>query len=107
MARTRAHVRSALQEERQQLLGGLAREDEGGTGTSDLADVATTRIEQFTDDRERQRRAERVAQIEAALQRLDEGTWGRCEVCGAKIAGARMQALPTADQCLDCASRRR
>ena len=107
MAKTRAHVRSALQEERQQLLEGLAREEEANTGTSDVADVATSRIEQFADERERQRRQERVAQIEAALQRLDEGTWGECEVCGGKIAGARMQALPTANLCVDCASKQR
>jgi DnaK suppressor protein len=96
-----------LQDERQQLLAGLAREDEGDTGTSDVADVATSRIEQASDDRERQRRRERVNQIEAALQRLDDGTWGTCASCGGKIAGARMQALPTADLCVDCASQRR
>ena len=107
MARTRSHVRTALQEERQQLLEGLAREEEANTGTSDVGDVATSRIEQFTDERERQRRQERVTQIEAALQRLDDGTWGQCEQCGGKIAGARMQALPTANLCVDCASRQR
>lgn len=107
MARTRAHVRSALQDERQQLLAGLAREDGGDTGTSDVADVATTRIEQLSDDRQRQRRLDRVAQIEAALQRLDDGTWGTCEGCGGRIAGARMQALPTASLCVDCASQQR
>lgn len=78
----------------------------GDANTADVADIATSRIEQFTDDRERQRRIERVSQIEAALQRLDEGTWGQCERCGGKIAGARMQALPTANLCLDCASKR-
>lgn len=109
MARTRAHVRTALQRERDLLLEGLSREDGGPKGdanTADVADVATSRIEQITDDRERQRRVERVSQIEAALQRLDEGTWGQCEQCGGKIAGARMQALPTASLCVDCASRR-
>lgn len=110
MARTRAHVRNALQQERELLLEGLSREEGApGTGdanTADVADVATSRIEQFTDDRERQRRADRVAQIEAALQRLDEGTWGQCERCDGKIAGARMQALPTASLCVDCASKR-
>lgn len=107
MARTRAHVRTALQQEREQLLEGLARPDEVGGNTADVADVATTRIEQFTDDRERQRRLDRVAQIEAALHRLDDGTWGVCERCGTKIAGARMEALPTATRCVECAALRR
>lgn len=107
MARTRAAVAAALQREREQLLEGLAREDEGGGNTADVADVATARIEQFTEDRERQRRTERIDHIEAALLRLEDGTWGICVDCGGKIAGARMQALPTATLCVDCASRRR
>jgi RNA polymerase-binding transcription factor DksA len=48
-----------------------------------------------------------VAQIEAALHRLDDGTWGVCERCGNKIAGARMEALPTATRCVECAAIRR
>lgn len=107
MARTRAAVAAALQREREQLLEGLAREDEGGGSTADVADVATTRIEQFTEDRERARRMERIDHIEAALLRLEDGTWGVCEDCGDKIAGARMQALPTATLCVTCASKRR
>lgn len=107
MATTQADVRTALQEERQQLLEGLAEEEEHDLGRSDIADAATGRIEQFTDDRERRRRQDRVAQIEAALQRLEEGTWGRCSDCGGEIAKARMKALPTAEQCVDCASKRR
>ena len=106
MARTHAHVRDALQRERNQLLQGLAREDSPviGLGTADVADVATTRIEQFTDDRERQRRLDRVAQIEAALLRLDDGSYGVCERCGDRIAAGRLEALPTATTCVSCAS---
>ena len=108
MARTRAHVRDALERERDQLREGLSHHTGGQAGdTADVGDVATSRIEQFTEDRERQRRLERIDQIEAALQRLEEGTWGVCESCGDKIAGARMQALPTATLCVACASKRR
>ena len=108
MARTRAHVRAALEREREQLLEGLAPQGPGEIGdTADVADVATSRIEQFTEDRERIRRQERVEQIEAAMARIDAGTWGVCERCGEKIAAARMQALPTATLCVACASKRR
>lgn len=108
MARTRAHVRTALQREREQLLEGLEQHRASEIGdTADVGDVATTRIEQFTDDRERQRRLERIDHIEAALHRLDEGSWGVCEACGERIASARMEALPTATLCVDCASKRR
>lgn len=107
MARTRAHVRAALERELEQLREGMVQQDGGGGDTADVADVATTRIEQFTEDRERQRRQERIAQIEAAVQRIDDGTWGVCADCGSRIAAARMQALPTATLCVGCASKRR
>lgn len=108
MARTRAHTRKALQEERDALLEELSQPEDTGNGeTAEIGDLATSRIEQFVDDRERQRRQDRVEAIEAALLRLDDGTWGVCSECGEKIAGARMEALPTATMCVACAGKRR
>ena len=40
-----------------------------------------------------------VADIDSALARLDEGTWGRCVVCGNEIDGERLEARPQADRC--------
>jgi DnaK suppressor protein len=37
----------------------------------------------------------------AALARLDDGTYGLCEVCGNAIADARLEAVPTARVCID------
>lgn len=105
MAITMDKVRATLEEERELLLQGLEREPELGDRTADVADVATTRIEQLTDDRERQRRQERIAQIDAALERMEQGTWGTCVGCGGSIPKARLQALPTATTCVACASR--
>lgn len=45
-----------------------------------------------------------IRQIEQALRRIDEGTYGSCARCGAAIAPARLQALPDASLCIDCAS---
>jgi len=45
-----------------------------------------------------------IRQIEQALRRIDEGTYGSCARCGAAIAAARLQALPDASLCIDCAS---
>lgn len=42
-------------------------------------------------------------QIRAALQRIADGTYGICANCGATIAPARLQALPTATLCINCA----
>jgi RNA polymerase-binding transcription factor DksA len=44
----------------------------------------------------------RVEEIDAALRRIEAGTYGRCEVCGGAIGEARLEALPTATQCVAC-----
>ena len=46
----------------------------------------------------------RAADAEAALGRLADGTFGRCERCSARIGDARLEARPTARTCIDCAS---
>ena len=50
----------------------------------------------------RERAAERVNQLSAALQRLHEGRYGLCERCGGVIELARLVALPEATTCRDC-----
>ena len=44
-------------------------------------------------------------QIEAAIQRIEDGRYGRCEECGGKIPKSRLEAIPYAAQCVRCASR--
>jgi DnaK suppressor protein len=46
--------------------------------------------------------AEMVARITAALARLDEGDYGRCQECGEEISEKRLRALPFATCCKDC-----
>lgn len=43
-----------------------------------------------------------AAKIEAALERLEKGTFGVCEACGSPIATARLKARPVTTLCLDC-----
>jgi len=45
-----------------------------------------------------------VEQINAALNRLDAGTYGRCTRCGGQIAPARLEVLPHAAACIECQS---
>ena len=42
-----------------------------------------------------------LADMERALRRLDEGTYGRCEACGRRIGAARLQARPAARFCIE------
>jgi RNA polymerase-binding transcription factor DksA len=46
----------------------------------------------------------RLGETEAALARLDEGTYGICLVCRKPIAAGRLEARPTASLCVECAS---
>lgn len=46
----------------------------------------------------------RLVEIDAALIRVEAGTYGVCENCGAEIAEARLEALPAARLCIACAS---
>ena len=43
-------------------------------------------------------------QIEAALERVEDGTYGLCEECGTKIPKQRLEAIPYASMCVKCAS---
>lgn len=45
-----------------------------------------------------------ISQIEAAIQRMDLGTYGQCTSCGADIGSSRLDAMPYAASCIDCAS---
>ena len=49
---------------------------------------------------------EHLAAIDAALRRLDEGSYGRCERCGQPIGAGRLAARPAATTCIGCAARR-
>ncbi|MGP8060573.1 MAG: TraR/DksA family transcriptional regulator [Acidimicrobiales bacterium] len=46
-----------------------------------------------------------LGEVEAAIVRLDDGTYGRCQGCGEDIAPARLEAMPAARFCIACASR--
>lgn len=45
--------------------------------------------------------------IDAALAKIEAGSYGRCEECEKQIAEARLEAMPTARLCIECASSRR
>ena len=49
-----------------------------------------------------QMKSETLNKIDAALRRLEEGTYGNCFECGDEISEARLRALPFAVRCKDC-----
>ena len=46
-----------------------------------------------------------LAEVEHALHKFEEGTYGLCDICGQSIDPARLEALPQATQCLNCKAR--
>ena len=50
----------------------------------------------------RERAEKELMLVETALERLDAGTFGRCQRCGREVAAARLQAIPWAAHCIDC-----
>jgi DnaK suppressor protein len=50
-----------------------------------------------------QRRATEMARIDAALIRIDDGSYGECLRCGEDIAEGRLEVDPAATLCVDCA----
>lgn len=69
------------------------------TGDADTATVTVDREVDYT----LEGHSERVLQeIEAALQRIEEGTYGLCQNCGKPIAEERLEAMPYATLCIEC-----
>ena len=49
-----------------------------------------------------QREGDYLDHVDEALQRVDDGTYGICRVCGDDIGRPRLEAVPTTTQCIDC-----
>jgi DnaK suppressor protein len=105
-------ARRALSEERKRLchqlseLGGtdageLRSDVEYGDGFADAAAATAERTERLGLIDRLHRSLE---QVDRALAKIDEGTYGRCEQCGEAIGAARMEARPTSTLCVDCKS---
>ena len=74
-------------------------EDQEGANGQHAADHGSEveeqmELEGLSDESRRQ-----VGEIDAALARIDDGSWGRCVVCGKDIDGERLEALPYAARC--------
>jgi DnaK suppressor protein len=47
--------------------------------------------------------AQSIRVIQAAIERIDDGTYGICDRCGEEIGEARLEAIPEATRCVNCA----
>lgn len=103
-------IRQALEERRDDThrrVALLAQRPELGSAQGfgkRIGDGTTEAISRLTDIGVGQSLESTLARIERALSKLDEGTYGDCDVCGKPIARARLQAMPDSVLCLDCAA---
>jgi DnaK suppressor protein len=90
-------------------------------GLADSQQAATAIIEERESEIEENAQKERIAgltsrlsdrdqrtirEINAALEKIEDGTYGQCAWCEGEIKPARLRALPTAVLCIDCATAR-
>ena len=104
MTKPSSDPRATLLVERERLLAGLA---EGIVAPDPMtygsqAAAASQVFEQQRDLALRDKDQQHLTAVDAALARLDDGTFGTCVRCGRPIAPERLQALPWAAHCIDC-----
>jgi DnaK suppressor protein len=108
---TKVKARKRLEEERTRLEGvrdGILREgeeaDEGGELSSvdqHPGDLGSETFEHEKNLSLLEQVSDELLQIEAAFQRLEQGTYGTCQACGRPIAAERLEALPASRFCVD------
>jgi DnaK suppressor protein len=97
-------VRIALVTERERLVVELG-EAIVAPGQMTYGSQAAAASQVFAQQRDlalRDRSLAQLALVEAALARVDDGSFGRCERCGKPIASARLEVLPWAAYCIEC-----
>lgn len=100
-------VKKKLLEMRRELLSEIISNVKSESQTlkseiGDLYDLASSERERELSlllcDRDRKK----LALIDEALSRIEDGTYGTCESCGEKIAKGRLMAMPFAKLCISC-----
>jgi DnaK suppressor protein len=103
-------TRAQLEQERDVLrrqLADLGFGDDGGlVYDSNFADSSQVTAERGEAEALAAKLREALREVEVALGKLDTGTYGVCEACGQQIDSARLEAMPTARLCINCASKR-
>src|SRR5581483_5325763 len=68
----------------------------------DPNDRASQETDMSLELRSRDRERKLIKKIDEAIERIDTGDYGYCEVCGVEIGVERLEARPTAELCIDC-----
>jgi DnaK suppressor protein len=94
----RADVRAAERER-------TAEAADGDQGVGDRKDEASRRQRVAMSGRQEERDLQELEQVEAALRRLDAGSYGDCSSCGEPVKLDRLMVQPAAERCAACQAR--
>lgn len=105
-----AAAKTALEDERERLTADLARLREGRGGDSAArleqgADDAVATYAHELDEGVEEELEGTIGEVDAALGRIADGTYGTCVDCGSAIGAQRLAAMPWAARCIDCQRR--
>jgi DnaK suppressor protein len=98
-------ARTALLEERERLLAEQRETTIQAPDPMTYGSQAAAASQVFAQQRDlalRDHNQIQIAAVDAALARLDAGTYGICVTCGKPISDARLEALPAAAHCIEC-----
>ena len=97
------HLKKEIHDAEQEIVG-LLRDGGDGAG-NDQADVGSTTLERDHEMSLANNARDMLDQIERALVKIDDGSYGICESCGNAIGKGRLQAFPRATLCVSCKER--
>jgi DnaK suppressor protein len=106
---TALNLHAVLEEEREVLRARLAEIGVGAQGQtydSNFADSSQVTAERGEAEALAKSLADTLADVEHALGKFADSSFGQCETCGKPIMAARLEAKPAARFCIDCASKR-
>lgn len=102
---TLSTLRGQLDDERARLTAQITSFEVGGDESpaydDNFADSGQVAAEQGENQALLNQMNEQLDDIDHALQKMDDGTYGQCEVCGKAIAEARLEAMPATRFCID------
>jgi len=101
LQRLRSQLLELDEEVSESLAVGL--EEESGEESSDqhMADIGTATLSRELDLSLQGNTQHLLAQVERALEKIDQGTYGRCDRCDGPIGEGRLRAMPFATLCLE------
>ena len=79
-----------------------ASELSSASGDQHLADHASDMLDREVDDSLEENADQIAREIDAALARIEDGSYGTCARCGQEIPAGRLDAVPYAVLCVDC-----